>query len=126
MPYSTAQNPFYTPGAGYGASQNWTQTPYVQDFLDPQIPEGVFNAFLGKRGYGGMDAMSSWAQNLYGRTLAGYKAAKRENPALQYRNYLGRQYGGDAIRDMYMSQTPRDRGENPGLTQARTRLISWG
>lgn len=122
----TAKSPFYTPGGGYGAKQEWRKTPFVTNYLDPQIPEGVFAGYLGERSLGGTDAMSTWAQGQYGRTLAGYKAALRENPGLMYADYLHKQFSKPSLVNAYLGQTARTRGENPSAFTGGTRLITWG
>ena len=126
MPLGTPQAPYFQPNSGYGADRAWRQTDFVKQYLDPQIPEGVFNAFLGERGLGGTDAQSTWAQGLYGKTLAGYKSALRARPDLTYRDYLGKQYTTDSLQNQWLGQTARQRGENPGMSVGTPRLISWG
>ena len=126
MGLGTGQNPYWRPDASYGASQAWRQSPFVKDFLDPQIPEGVYNAFIGERGMGGTDALSQWAQGQYGKTLTGYKSAMRANPNLSYRDYLGKQLSGNTMRDQWLGQTAQARGERPTAYQGNTRTITWG
>jgi len=145
MAWGTPENPFYTPGYGYGgmdwATNNpnapgaqeaiengggWSDTEFVKKFLDPQIPEGVFYGFLGDRYLGGNDAMSRWAQDQYGRTLTGYKAGLRDNPNMTYAEYLKRQFNKPGLRSMYYAGTARERGENPAQFVGRTRQIGWG
>ncbi len=120
------RSPWYTPGSFVQGGTDWRTTPFVKKYLDPQIPEGVFASYLGDRSLGGTDAMSTWAQSQYGKTLTGYKAAMRENPALMYADYLHSQYSKPALRNEYLGQTARARGENPTAYQSPTRLISWG
>lgn len=125
MAYSTAQNPNYRPDRNYSGTTNWRETPFVKDQLDPQIPEGVYASFTGDMGYGGTDAQSSWVQGQYGKTLAGYKAALRANPAMTYLDYLKKQYSRNSLQNQYLGQTARARGENPNSFN-RTRVIGWG
>ena len=126
MALGTNANPIYDPNASYGGTQAWRQTDFVKKYLDPQIPEGVFTAFLGERGLGGNDAMSTWAQGLYGKSLAGYKAAMRANPNLTFRDYLGKQYTGDSLRSQWLGQSARSRGEYPSQSVGNTNVIAWG
>ena len=123
---ANVQSPFYTPGSFVQHGTDWRTTPFVKKFLDPQIPEGVFAGYLGDRSLGGTDAFSTWAQGQYGKTLAGYKAAMRENPNLMYSDYLHSQFSKPALRNQWLGQTARARGENPTAYQGQTRLISWG
>lgn len=125
-PYGASSGSWYTPGSGYGAKQDWKTTPFVKNYLDPQIPEGVFADYLGTRGLGGTDAFSTWAQGQYGKTLAGYKAAMRERPDLMYRDYLQRQFNKPELRNLWLGQTARARGENPTAYSGQTRTIAWG
>lgn len=125
MAYSNPQNPWYNPSGGYNSKTDWRKTPFVTRMLDPQIPEGVYTSFLGENKLGGTDAMSTWAQGLYGKTLAGYKAALRARPDMTYRDYLLKQYSGDSLRNQFLGQTARARGENPSPFN-RTRLITQG
>lgn len=125
MALGTATSPFWNPNATYGADRAWRQTPFVQQHLDPQIPEGVYNAFLGERGFGGTDAMSTWAQGLYGKTLSGYKSALRARPDLTYRDYLGKQFTTDSLRNQFAAATPRQRGEST-YGVGNPRIIGWG
>lgn len=117
---------FYQPNAGYGAEQKWRSTPFVQDFLDPEIPQGVYTAYLNQHGFGGQDRKSQWARQQYGQTQSGYQAALRENPALTYRNYLGRQFANGGLENMWRGLAPSQRGENPGAWGGRTNVIAWG
>ena len=125
MAYSNPQNPWFNPGGGYNSKKNWSTTPFVKQMLDPQIPEGVYTSFLADNKLGGTDAQSTWAQGLYGKTLAGYKAAIRARPDLTYRDYLMKQYSRDSLQNQYLGQTARARGENP-MPFNRTRLITNG
>lgn len=118
-------SPFYEPGKGYGADQDWRTTPFVKKFIDPQMPEGVFYGHLTERGYGGMDAASQFAQNLYGQALTGYKSATRENPALDWRTYLRHHFKAPDLRTMWASATPSQQGIGDA-SFGRTRLIGWG
>jgi hypothetical protein len=124
--YSTPQNPWYRPGGGYNSKIKWRDTPFVKQQLDPQIPEGVYTSFLGDNKLGGTDAESTWAQNLYGKTLAGYKAALRANPSMMYKDYLNKQFNRQTLQNQYLSQTARSRGENPTAFSGATRMIGWG
>lgn len=126
MAQSNAYDPYYNPNSSYGGSQAWRQTPFIKSYLDPQIPEGVYNTFLSERGYGGNDSMSQWAQGLYGHTLTGYKSAMRANPNLSYRDYLGKQFTTDSLMNQWLGQTARQRGENPGQSVGSTNVIAWG
>lgn len=123
-----ARSGFYTPGfnGGYGGSQNWEKTPLVQDFLDPEIPQGVYTSFLANNGLGGQDRRGQWARGLYGQTQSGYQAALRENPALSYREYLGKQFGTTGMDTMWQSMAPSQRGESPTMWAPATRMITWG
>jgi len=125
MAYGTPQNPYYRPDRNYSGTTNWRDTPFVKDQLDPQIPEGVYTSFIGDMGYGGTDSMSTWAQGLYGKTLAGYKASMRANPSMSYRDYLTKQYSKNSLSNQYMGQSARARGENP-MPFNKTRVIGWG
>ena len=126
MAYSTAQDPWYRPDRKYNSTVNWRETPFVKDQLDPQIPEGVFASQLGGMGLGGTDAMSTWAQGQYGKTLTGYKAAMRANPAMSYLDYLKTSFSKNSLQSQYLGQTARSRGERPGDFAGRTRIVGWG
>jgi hypothetical protein len=120
------QNAFYTPGAGYGGTQDWQSTPFVKDFLDPEIPRGVYHSFLSNQGFGGMDRRSQWGQAQYNNSQTGYQSALRENPALSYLDYLGQQFGGQGMSNMWAGLAPEQRGESPGRWQPQSRFIPWG
>ena len=126
MAYSTAQDPWYRPDRKYNSTVNWRETPFVKNQLDPQIPEGVYTSFLGENRLGGTDAMSTWAQGQYGKTLAGYKAALRAKPDMTYLDYLKTQFSRNSLQNQYLGQTARARGENPNAMAGRTRVIGWG
>lgn len=129
-----ARSGFYTPGlgggdgfaTGYGGSQQWSRSPFVQDSLDPEIPQGVYTAFLAQNGLGGLDRRSQWARGLYGQTQSGYQAAARENPAMDYRTYLAKQFGTTGLDKMWRELAPSQRGESPSMWAQPNRLISWG
>jgi len=101
----------------------WANTPYVKKYLDPSIPEGVFFDHLSQRGLNGWDAQSQFTQGLYGRALTGYKAALRQNPALDFRTYLRHEFSVPDVRNMFAAQGPNARG---GAGFGRTRTIAWG
>lgn len=121
---------WYTPGGGgspnYGARQDWRTTPFVEQFLDPEIPRGVYQSFLAGQGFGGMSRRDQWAQSQYANSQTGYQAALRENPALSYLGYLGQQFGNNGFQTMWAGLSPEQRGESPGRWQPNTRVISWG
>lgn len=128
-----ARSNFYTPGlqagmtgGGYGSSQNWQKTPLVEDYLDPQIPQGVYTSFLAKNGFGGQDRRSTWARGQYGQTQSGYQAALRENPTLTYADYLAKQFGTTGLNNMWAGLSFDQRGERPGQWTGPTRTIGWG
>lgn len=127
-----AQNPWYTPGGfggtgNYGADQDWTQTPFTLQYMDPQIPRGVYQDYLSRNGFGGFDRRSLFAQNQYGNTQSGYQAAVRENPTLTYHDYLNQQFGaGNSLNDLWAGLAPEQRGENPSRFVGPTRFIPWG
>jgi len=63
---------------------------------------------------------------MYGQTQSGYQAALRENPALSYADYLGKQFGTTGLQNMWSGLAPQQRGENPGQNTGNTHLIAWG
>lgn len=119
-------NPFYNQGSGYGGTQDWRTTPLVTDFLDPDIPRGVFNSYLTGQGFGGLDRRSTWGQNQYSNTQTGYQSALRENPALSYLDYLGQQFGNNGFQNLWAGLAPEQRGEQPSRWSPQTRFIGWG
>lgn len=124
---ASVTNPFYNPGNFYGGTQDWTTTPFVKDYLDPQIPQGVYQSYLTRQNLGGNDALSQFAQSLYGRTQYGYQAALRNNPNLTYNDYLNQQFGqiGGSLRDLYFAQD-NSRGSSLWGTSPGNRVIAWG
>lgn len=125
---------FYTPGFakdggdwGYGGTQDWQKTPFVTQFLDPEIPQGVYTSFLEGNGFGGgLNRRAQWARGQYGQTQSGYQAALRENPTLTYRDYLTKQFGKTGMEKMWRTATPNQRGEQTGAWAGPTRIITWG
>ena len=121
--YGSVSSPWYNQYSPYGQSQNWKDTPFVRKFVAPTVPEGVFMEFSANRGFGGTDSMSEWVQGLYGKTLAGYKAATLENPALDYRTYLARNFNRGSLQNMFNAQSPRAKGY---AQSPNTRVIGAG
>jgi len=117
--------PFYTPGGGYGADQNWMDTP-IRRQMDQFAPQGVYEAWLGNKGLGGFDAQGQFARGLYNRFGTGYMAAQRENPELSFERYLRGQTKARSIENMWAGLSPGQRGENPSLYAPRTRIIRQG
>lgn len=117
---------FYNPASQYGAKNDWATTPLVTNYLDPQIPQGVYTNYLANQGFGGQDRRSQWARGMYGQTQSGYQAALRENPALSYASYLQKQFGPTGLQNMWAGLAPQQRGENPNSTVGATRMIGWG
>lgn len=130
-----ARSGFYTPGGfarggedfGYSGTQDWQKTPFVTQFLDPEIPQGVYTSYLAQNGFGsGLDRRSQWARGLYGQTQSGYQAALRENPTLSYLDYLKKQFGTVGMENMWRSATPNQRGEQTSMWGGPTRFIGLG
>lgn len=121
-----AASPFYTAGQGYGSNQDWTTTPFVTDFLDPTIPQGVYQNYLSRQGLGGFDRQGQFAQGLYGRTQQGYQAALRENPALSYQDYLNTQFGNNGMQNIWAGLAPSQQGINTSTWTGPTRIIANG
>lgn len=119
-PGGTAGNPFY------GGGQDWTQTPLVTQYLDQEIPRGVYHSFLSGQGFGGMDRRSQWGQNQYANSQTGYQAAIRENPALSYLDYLNQQFGGTGMGNMWAGLSDEQRGIQSSRWSPQTRVIAWG
>lgn len=122
------QNVWFSPGSFYGGQQDWSTTPFTLDFVDPQVPQGVFLSYLSGQGLGGYGRQSQFAQSLYGRTQTGYQAAERNNPGLTYLNYLNQQFGDNGFQNLYAGLTPEQRGES-GVArnfQGRARMLGRG
>lgn len=121
-------NIWYDPSSTYGSSQNWLTTPFVEQFVDEQVPQGTFFAYLTGQGLGGFDRASQFGQSLYGKSRTGYQAAQRNNPGLTYRAYLDQFLGPNAIQDQYLGATPEQRGEGGAARQyaGRARFIGRG
>jgi hypothetical protein len=119
-------SPWFTPGSQYGASQNWDTTPFVNQYIDPQVPRGVFQSYLSQNGLGGTNRQSQFAQGQYSNTQTGWQAATRANPNLTYLDYLNQQFGGNGMRNMWLNANPDQRGESPSRWTSPTRVISWG
>lgn len=119
-------NQFYQPGNSYGGTPGWDQTQFVTDFLDPQIPQGVYGSYLAGQGLGGFDSRSRFAQSQYGRTQQGYQSALRQNPALSYFDYLNQQFGTNGMQNMWAGLAPQQRGESSYPWTGPERFIGWG
>jgi hypothetical protein len=117
---------FFDPNNSYGGAQDWASTPFVNQYLDPQIPQGVYTGFLANNGFGGFNRQNDFARSLYGQTQTGYQAATRQNPALSYLDYLNQQFGGGGLQNMWNSSTPEQRGEQSSRWSGPTRFIGWG
>lgn len=116
---------FFDPTSQYGGNQQWQTTPLVRDYIEPEIPRGVYTDFLSQNGFGGMDRRNMWARNQYGQTQEGYQAAITRNPNLSYRNYLATQFP-QGMQNMWAGLTPGQRGEQPSQFVGPTRIIPWG
>jgi hypothetical protein len=124
-------NAWYSPGGvggsgNYGASQDFRTTPLVTEYLDQEIPRGVYHSFLSGQGFGGLDRRSQWGQQQYSNSQTGYQSALRENPALSYLDYLGQQFGGTGMGNIWAGLAPEQRGESPGRWSPQSRFIPWG
>jgi len=124
--YYQPQTPWYTPNSGYGGTQDWRSTGLIKDYIDPQIPRGVFQSYLSQNGFGGTSKQDQFAQGQYSNTQTGYQAALRENPTLSYLDYLNQQFGTGGMRNLWLNATPDQRGESPSRWTGPTRVISWG
>jgi len=129
-PTGTSSGAFFDPSTNYGATQNWTNTPYVKNSLDPTVQNGVYMSYLNQNGLGGSDRLSDYLQNYHfkAKMQSGYEAALRTNPALQYRDYLTQQFGqhGQGFQNLWSSMSPTDRGEQPNIWGGPARTIGWG
>lgn len=129
-PDYSAGSPYVNPGGNYGQNQEWQKTPLVNDFLDPQIPHGVYQGYLSQNGLGGLGRESQYFQSRAGYRMAdaGYAAAMRTNPALRFNDYLNTQFGshGQGMNNMWNSMDPTLRGEQPSQFAGNARTIAWG
>ena len=116
---------YFDPTSQYGGTLPWQDTPLVKDYLEPEIPQGVYTDFLAQNGFGGMDGRNEWARQQYGRTQQGYQAAVTRNPNLSYREYLSQQFP-QGMNNIWAGLTPGQRGERPNQFVGPTRLIRWG
>jgi hypothetical protein len=130
--------PFYTLGQDYNSFTGGTQyfTPFVENFVSPQVPRGEFERWLGTQNVGGpaggggqlngFNRQAQFYRSLYGQTQNGYQAALLNNPALSYRNYLQDYFGNGQAADLWNALTPQQRGENPAQFSPRVRVMGRG
>lgn len=116
---------FFDPFSQYGGNQAWQDTPLVRDYLEPDIPQGVYTDFLSQQGFGGMDRKNAWGRSQYGQTQAGYQAALTRNPMLSYRDYLSQQFP-QGLQNMWNSLTPGQQGQQQTQFVGPTRMLRWG
>lgn len=116
---------FFDPFSQYGGSQPWQDTSLVKDYIEPDIPQGVYTDFLSQNGFGGMDKRNSWGRSLYGQTQSGYQAAITRNPNLSYRDYLSQQFP-TGLNNIWAQMTPGQRGEQQSQFVGPTRMIRQG
>lgn len=117
-------NIWHDPNSTYGAGQNWRQTPFTLDYMDPQVPRGVWTDWLTRQGMGGYDRRSTFANSQYGRMQDNYQAAVRNKPGLTWRNYLNQNIHN--MKNQYLDLAPSQRGENQGMFSGRTRVVGLG
>jgi hypothetical protein len=91
-----------------GAPQNWYDTPTSKIDVGQTLPQGEYERFLSKAGFGGFDRQAQFARSLYDRTQSGYAAAKLNNPNLFYRDYLN-----TLGRTSSRTSTPRSKISSP-------------
>jgi hypothetical protein len=103
-----------------GAPQNWYDTPTSKIDVGQTLPQGEYERFLSKAGFGGFDRQAQFARSLYDRTQSGYAAAKLNNPNLFYRDYLNT-LGPDFLQNQYAAQQNQF-AAMPG----QTRVVPWG
>ena len=108
----------------YGGNQAWQDTPFVKQYLEPDIPQGVYTDYLSQQGFGGMDRRNMWAKSQYGNSQSGYQAALTRNPTLSYRDYLTQQM--PQLNNIWAGLTPGQRGESPTQFIGPNRMIGWG
>lgn len=130
-----SSNPFFNPDWRYQEPnrQDWRTTPFVKDYLDPTIPQGVFGDYITSQGFGGTGREGDFARGLYGQAQVGYQEALRKNPKLTFLEYLNYQFGGNnqlggrnVIRDMWNQADAATRGERSSLWVPNNRVIGWG
>jgi hypothetical protein len=118
--------PFYTLGEDFGADRSYYHTPFVRDFVSPQVPRGEFERWLGSTATGGnaggFDRKSQFLRSLYGQTQSGYQAALLNNPGLTYRDYLQKHFA-DTGNKLWAGLSFEQRGERPGQFSPRTRVL---
>jgi len=113
---------FYNPNLSYGSGHNLYDSPFVRDFLSPEVPRGEYEKLLTAAGGAGNDRKGQFLRSLYDRTQAGYQAAVLNNPELSYRDYLQKFVTPQGLAAQWQAQTASQRGLNPA---SRTTMIRW-
>ncbi len=119
-----AGNPFL-PGGSYGWPGGGAyETPFVRDYLSPDVPRGEYETYLTNNNLGGLTRRDDAARGMYDRTQSGYQAAVLQNPMLTYRDYLNTHLGADFFQNALAGMTPNQLGDRPNMWTGRARTVA--
>jgi hypothetical protein len=133
MAYTTGYPTFssyFDPNSQYGgnyAPGDWAQTGVGGGFggylESPANWDATFTRHLGTLGIPENSAEADFARRNYGKYVTGYKSALATRPDLKIQDYFANHTD---IRRDFLSATPSQRGETPGLFSGRARTIARG
>lgn len=120
---SAQLNPFYNPGSTYGSAQDWNDTPLSGQIREqnPQLAYTQYGQNIGLTNQN--SAFRDWFYNQYPEFQRGYGLATLRNPLITVDQYMETLPGMDALRQVFMQQSPGARGERASVYAPAARWI---
>jgi hypothetical protein len=101
--------------------QDMTRSPFVRDFLEPDVPRGVYDRyFLERNGYIGPDQRTRFMRGNMGRAEQAYENQLLSTPDLRFSDFLK---GYTGLADEWVNMSASQRGMN---VPTRAQVIRWG
>jgi hypothetical protein len=101
--------------------QDMTRSGFVRDFLEPDVPRGVYDRyFLERNGYIGPDQRTRFMRGNMGRAEQAYENQLLSTPDLRFSDFLK---GYTGLADEWVNMSASQRGMN---VPTRTQVIRWG
>lgn len=115
----------FVPPGGPGGLYDWLPggNTLWNRFLEDN-PQAAYQRWLNSQGLGGATSpRGQFYRNQYQQQYQSYLGGAPDRP-LDYSWVQFLQDNGSNLENLYRSQAPRDRGENPGLYQQRYRWVN--
>lgn len=120
----SSTNPFYDANNSYFGTQDWNNTP-VAGTIREQNPDLAYTQYGQNIGLTNQNsAFRDWFYNQYPEFQRGYGLATLRNPLITMDQYMTTLPNMNALRSLFMQQSPYQRGERNPLYAPPSRWIN--